>query len=338
MQYLRANTEATVLIGPFIDPADGVTPVVDITLAGADLAELMKHDGTVFIDLAGDGRAWTHRDGGWYTLVLGEGDTDTEGRLIVVVMDADECLPVSKEFMVLAEAAFESLFVAKDTGLMAVDAALIADSVWDEVLTGATHNNPTSAGRRLRQSADVLFLHEGTCRVDGLANNEVKLADDASAVDDSYLNDVIVIENEAHIIQSRHIDSYVGETRVGTVNRDWQEGQEPDAATRYSIRADSPKHVHGFNPSALTQIKAEVLSALDTAIPGEPAADSVNALISSIEIAATLIKKIEQGRWKRVGTQMIFYDEDGVTPLVTFDLKDKNGQPTAENPFERSPV
>ena len=50
------------------------------------------------------------------------------------------------------------------------------------------------------------------------------------------------------------------------------------------------------------------------------------------------INLAEQGRWKIVGNQMIFYDSDGVTPLRTFDLKDENGQPTSTNPVERVPA
>lgn len=47
-----------------------------------------------------------------------------------------------------------SLVVTPPTALQ------VADAVWDEILTGATHNIPTSAGRRLRQIADV-GLYEG---------------------------------------------------------------------------------------------------------------------------------------------------------------------------------
>ena len=50
-----------------------------------------------------------------------------------------------------------------------------------------------------------------------------------------------------------------------------------------------------------------------------------------------LIKKIEVGRWKIVGNQMIFYDENEVTPLLTFDLKDAAGSPTMSDVFERVP-
>jgi len=54
----------------------------------------------------------------------------------------------------------------------------IADAVWDEVLTGATHNIATSAGKRLRQVADIGVYEGGQVWIDtvngtaGTANYE----------------------------------------------------------------------------------------------------------------------------------------------------------------------
>lgn len=121
MQYLKADTAATILIGPFVDIGDGVTPETGITLGAADHAELMKHDGTSFVDLASDSRTFTHKEGGFYTLVLGTGDTDTEGRLTVVIMDTSVCLPVWKDFMVVNANVYDSLFASATTDYLQVD-------------------------------------------------------------------------------------------------------------------------------------------------------------------------------------------------------------------------
>jgi hypothetical protein len=48
-----------------------------------------------------------------------------------------------------------------------------------------------------------------------------------------------------------------------------------------------------------------------------------------------IVRKIETGRWKVANNQMTFYDDDGVTPLLTFNLFDQVGSPTMENVFER---
>lgn len=49
------------------------------------------------------------------------------------------------------------------------------------------------------------------------------------------------------------------------------------------------------------------------------------------------IKEIETGRWKMENNKMIFYGEDGITPIITFNLYDKNAQPAMENIIERTP-
>jgi len=107
-QPLRQSTTATVLVGTFVDKSDGVTGETGVTLGAADSAELMKHDGTTFVDISGNG--WTHKAGGMYTLGLSTTDTETTGRLTVFVADEDVCLPVWKDFVVLPANVFDSLY------------------------------------------------------------------------------------------------------------------------------------------------------------------------------------------------------------------------------------
>lgn len=49
------------------------------------------------------------------------------------------------------------------------------------------------------------------------------------------------------------------------------------------------------------------------------------------------LKNIEGGRWKRTGTQMIFYAEDNITEVARFNLLCDAGSPAGVNddPFER---
>jgi hypothetical protein len=44
-----------------------------------------------------------------------------------------------------------------------VNAKKVATKVWDEPLTGATHNVPTSAGRRVRQLGSIV-VHDGVAQ------------------------------------------------------------------------------------------------------------------------------------------------------------------------------
>lgn len=54
-----------------------------------------------------------------------------------------------------------------------------------------------------------------------------------------------------------------------------------------------------------------------------------------VQTDTTLIRKVETGRWKIDANQMTFYDDDGSTPLLVFNLKDSTGAPTMADVFER---
>lgn len=56
------------------------------------------------------------------------------------------------------------------------------------------------------------------------------------------------------------------------------------------------------------------------------------------QVDVDFIKRIESGRWKIEDEVMTFYDEDGNTPLLQFNLKDLQGHPSNINIFERDPV
>jgi len=110
----------------------------------------------------------------------------------------------------------------------------ITDAVWDEVLTGATHNVPTSAGRRLRQVTASIII-DGMAQGAGTGNNQIQLANDASSVNGTYDPGLVYIVSGAGIGQSRIILEYNGATRTATVNRDWKVA--PDATSEYVIAA-----------------------------------------------------------------------------------------------------
>ena len=116
MQLLKANTEVKVIIGPFVDVGDGFTPQTDIDVATADEAELLKHGSDTVVDISGATWAAVTNCDGYYALTLTTSHTNSEGMLTVVVQDDSDCLPVRQQFMVLSEAAYDSLFAEKDSG------------------------------------------------------------------------------------------------------------------------------------------------------------------------------------------------------------------------------
>jgi len=63
-----------------------------------------------------------------------------------------------------------------------------------------------------------------------------------------------------------------------------------------------------------------------------------DAKIDAAQDALDYLRQKESGRWKITGNQLIFYENDNVTPLRTFNLFDKEGNPTDDDPYERFPV
>lgn len=57
--------------------------------------------------------------------------------------------------------------------------------------------------------------------------------------------------------------------------------------------------------------------------------------------ALEMIRKIEMGRWKLTNNTMTFYDDNGTTPILSFNITDKNGDEIVLDdsaPAERTPV
>jgi len=118
----------------------------------------------------------------------------------------------------------------------------LAGAVWDEVLTGATHNIATSAGRRLRQVTATL-VHDGIAQGAGTGTNQIQLDVAASSVSGSYDPSLISIIGGTGIGQSRVILDYNGATRTATVDRDWR--VVPDATSEFVIVGDQGReHVN----------------------------------------------------------------------------------------------
>lgn len=112
-------------------------------------------------------------------------------------------------------------------------AAQLVDDIWDEILSGATHNISTSAGRRIRELG-AYFITGGTAQT-GSAYG-ITLAAGESATDHIFNRNLIVILAGTGAGQTRTIVDYNGTTKVAVVDRNWW--VNPDATSEYSIIPD----------------------------------------------------------------------------------------------------
>ena len=112
----------------------------------------------------------------------------------------------------------------------------IADQVWDEILTGATHNIATSAGKRLRE-VGAYAVFDGTAQA-GTATT-ITLAATTNGGDGIINRDLIVIVDGTGIGQTRTIADYNDTTKVCIIDRDWR--ITPDNTSEYQVLAfDTP--------------------------------------------------------------------------------------------------
>jgi len=115
---LRANTAVDVLIGPFVDKTDGNTTEDGLTLPQAEI-KLSKNGQA--LTQKNDNTTAAFDDDGYYNCELDSTDTDTEGNLVLIVHQSANALPVRHEYNVLSEAAWDSLYIAKDDGFMDIN-------------------------------------------------------------------------------------------------------------------------------------------------------------------------------------------------------------------------
>lgn len=120
---LKQSTVATIVIGPFVDKTDAVTPETAITIAQT-YVKLSKNGGA-FAQAANATNA-AHTQSGYYTKTLRAADTDTLGRLNLTVTTTATALPVWHEYMVIPANIYDSLVAGSD--LINVNLTSIANS------------------------------------------------------------------------------------------------------------------------------------------------------------------------------------------------------------------
>ena len=188
------------------NPADHVTGVAGLV----PVVQISKNGGA-FAAAAG---AVSEIGNGIYSLAGNANDRDTIGELVLYAT-AGGADPMYKIVDIVDYNPFD-----------------IVDDVWDELLTGATHNVPTSAGRRLRElTAPVITAGTATAGT----NNTITLDPGASALDGAYDPAIITISGGTGEGQSRLILQYDGATKIAVVDRNWR--VNPDNTSEYVINA-----------------------------------------------------------------------------------------------------
>ena len=106
--FLKQSTASqSVIIGPFLDDTDFITPETALSIANTDI-KLMKNAAAAVSKNSGGG---THRNQGGYSITLDATDTNTVGELCIMV-NKTGALPVIHKFQVVEEFVYAGLFAS----------------------------------------------------------------------------------------------------------------------------------------------------------------------------------------------------------------------------------
>lgn len=154
--------------------------------------------------------------------------------------------------------------------------AQIVDAVWDEPLTGATHNIATSAGRRLRSMGDVVSATVN----DAGATTTSFITTLTSAVNDFYKDQTMYFDSGSLTGASRIITGYVGATKTVTFDEAWP--LAPGNGDAFTI---DPTHIH-----SVTQIQSGLATAANLATLTGYVDTEVASILAAVDTEVAAIK------------------------------------------------
>jgi hypothetical protein len=176
---------------------------------------------------------------------------------------------------------------------------------------------------------------------------------DGVAVGDSVVNftdrssaTVIEVLSQTQISTYQLRDGTANTWHIGDVYKVYQVAQCTISGGNLVAVDANGASINPVTPTAFTQIavansSSATLQTLDGATIAEAVWDEPMVGHTTAGTAGEilwLLQQIAAGRLHITSNQMIYYAADGVTPVLIFDLKDEEGNPSMTNVFERTPV
>jgi hypothetical protein len=158
--------------------------------------------------------------------------------------------------------------------------AALVDLIWDEPLTGATHNVATSSGKRLRQS--TAFQQIDSTVIDASATTTTFITGLTSAVDDFFNDSMLVFTDGALAGQVRAIYDYIGATK--TIILEEALTSAPVNGVAFSIVS---LHIH-----PVSQIQSGLATAASIVTLRGADSDTLKTLSDQIDTVSTNVSSI----------------------------------------------
>jgi hypothetical protein len=235
MRLLKQSTARDIVVF-MTDSTDHVTGKTGLTLTIT-----ASKNGGAFASIS---PTVTELSNGFYKLALTSSHTDTLGDFAVHVTGSGAD-PTDLVMQVLA------LLPGDAVSIESTSRATLVDEIWDEVLTGATHNVVNSAGRRLRQVDASFVITTGTAQAG--SSSSITLAAGERSTDDIYKHDGLIIVGGTGVGESAIITAYNGTTKVATVSPPFV--ITPDSTSEYEI-VPAIASTHSIGDNVITAASA----------------------------------------------------------------------------------
>lgn len=120
-----------------------------------------------------------------------------------------------------------------------------------------------------------------------------------------------------------------------------------DPSTQYLIRTDgggslptAERYQEGSNQNSANEVWSQQTTDFNSPGTFGELSNDVNTNLNTALAVLDVLLKYESNRTRvdPIAKTLTIYDDDGVTVLQTFNLKDENGNPSADCVYERDPV
>jgi len=355
-----------------IDSTDHVTPKTGL-VAGDTTIQVSKNGGA--FDAFDDTGKWTERGQGLYFIDFGVGDLDTEGYFayLVTAAGADQFSGMAyvDDFAdykaniaslndptaaAIADAVWDEVLTAAQHNVATSagrrvrqleDATLIReDTCQVSTLSTVVLDAGASAVDGFYDHCIVVLTsgtgaYQARCMDDyvgatkvGTVHPDWKVAPDATSKYTLYT----FVEVHVHQIQGTalaEINAEISTVLDTDIPADPTEGSINDRINNLPDDPASEAALDMFIIAAVGNIDADILAA-HAITDGK--IDAVQSDMDDVADDVPVIKQVLTGKWEITGNQLIMYDDDGTTPLYTFDLANAAGAAASTRIFKRTPA
>jgi len=274
MIILKQSTASqNVLLGPFVDSTDGVTPENSLTIANTDIKLFKGFAATSLTNKTSGGATYITSSNGLYYCTLDATDTNTVGPLFINVY-VSGALPIRLECWVIEEAIYDALYGASATGFNSSGQVAVASIAADAITATAIASNAIT-------SAKIATDAIGAAQIAANAIGASELAADAAAeIADAVWDEAASGHTTAGTFGQRcgaDIDAILVDTNA------LNDTKVPDTISLASINAQVDTALADYDPPTRAEMDAgqSILAGLMTDIQGatfDTATDSLEAI------------------------------------------------------------